>query len=343
MSASTICHGCGQRLEIPADYARTKLRCPECGVMCDVAPQDERKPPQKQIARPRAPKPAAPTASQASEDDLPIKLAPEPSPLPKAEPEIEFSDDPEDGKPYRVTAKEPQCPQCGLRLEPGATQCPGCGWDLRTGKKPKRSFEPAELSWEAGMSLHHRRILFVLGFVLGIALGVPISIASESWAGGVISWIVFAVLGAFLLGTYPRVDLARSSRGKVTLTKTWRICFVERPQIPFDVLEFQAARTGYARDVSLIDWVIAILLLPVGLILGILLGNWIVGLVLLPVGLIPAGLWWYVFIERDQHTVTLVREHGYGSDVLYRGVSEKMAKDIARALEEIGGLPYENK
>src|SRR5262249_36553071 len=311
MSASTICHGCGQRLEIPADYARTKLRCPECGVMCEVVPQETHEAPQKQVARHRAPNTVAPTAPQASEDDLPIKLAPEPSPSPKAEPEIEFSDDPEDGKPYRVTAKQPQCPQCGLRLEQGATTCLGCGWDLRTGKKPKRSYDPVELSWEAGMPLHRRRLVFALGIALGIALGVPISIASESWAGGVISWIVFVSLIAFLLGTFPRVDMSRSKRGRVSLSKTWRAFFIARPPASFDVREFQGVRTGFDRDVHFLDWFIACMLLPVGIVPGI--------------------IWWYVFIQLDQHTVVLVREHGYGSDVLYRGVSEKMAKDIARA------------
>ena len=324
MSASTICYACGKRLQIPSDYARTKLRCPECGVMCEIEPQESRKAPKMKLARPPAPKPGAPTGPQSSaEDDLPIKLAPEPAPPPRAEPEIEFSDDPDDGKPYRVTAKEPKCPQCGMRLEPAATECPGCGWDLRTGKKPKRIHEPAELAWEAGMSLYRRRLIFALGIALGVAIGVPISIASESWAGGLISWMVFVALTAFLLGTYPRVDLSRSKRGKVTLTKTWRAFFVERPTISFEVREFQAVRTGFDRDVHFLDWFIACMLLPVGIVPGI--------------------IWWYLFIQIDQHTVTLVREHGYGSDVLYRGVSEKMAKDMAQALEEIGGLPYENK
>jgi len=106
------------------------------------------------------------------------------------------------------------------------------------------------------------------------------------------------------------------------LTKTWRVCFIQRAATSFDVCVFQGVRTGYASDVDFFDWVIAFMLLPaVGL--GI--------------------VWWLIFIHRDQHTVTLVREHGYGSDVLYRGVSEDMAKDMADALEAIGGLPYENK
>jgi hypothetical protein len=183
----------------------------------------------------------------------------------------------------------------------------------------------------------------MLGLVLSIALGIPIAIASETWAGLVISWVVFIVLSAFLLGTYPRVDLSRNRRGKVALTKTWRACFLERPPISFNVLEFMAVRTGYARDVSFIDWVIVILLIPFGSLLGFLWGNLLVGVLLLPVGMVPAIVWWYIFIERDQHTVTLIREHGYASDVLYRGVSQKMANDMALALEEIGGLPHENK
>jgi hypothetical protein len=321
MTASTICHGCGQRLEIPPNYARTKLRCPECGVMCEVEPQETRKAPQKKPARPSSPKP---TESQASEDELPIKLAPEPAPPPRVESEIEFSDDPEDGKPYRVTGDiHKKCPECGRRLESKTTQCPGCGFDLATKKKAKKRYQPATLAWEAGWPYRKRLNLFVLGMSITLVLGVLLMGAEGQWGGMLLSSATFAGLSSFLLGTYPRVDLTRDQRGWVTLTKTWRACFLERSPIPFDVREFEGVRTGFDRDVHFLDWFIACMLLPVGIVPGI--------------------IWWYLFIQLDQHTVTLVKEHGYGSDVLYRGVSEKMAKDMARALEEVGGLPYENK
>jgi hypothetical protein len=36
VSASIICQGCGQPLEIPLGYTRRKLQCPGCGVMCEL-------------------------------------------------------------------------------------------------------------------------------------------------------------------------------------------------------------------------------------------------------------------------------------------------------------------
>lgn len=325
MSASTICHGCGQRLLVPADYPRAKMRCPECGVMCDVPPQArpaQTKPAKRRAAPIAAPQPAPlPPEPPVAEADLPIPLAPEPLP-PVPRPKLDFGTDEDDGKPYR-TADGPEfkCPHCSQVLEPETTHCPGCGCDLATGKKPKRVYEPAERSWEAGMPLRTRKLLFLIGVGLAIVLGVPIAIGTESWIGAVISWIIFVGLIAFLLGSYSRVDLSRTKRGKVTLTQTWRLCFFERPPTVFNFLEFQAVRTGYVSDVNFMDWIIAFLLLP---------------------SIVLAIFWWYIFIQRDQHTVTLVREHAYGSDVLYRGVSEQMAKEMARAIEEIGGLKYEN-
>src|SRR5262249_21990450 len=131
MSASTICHGCGRRLEVPAEYARSKMRCPDCGVMCEVPPPESRRLPVKQAARQSAPRPERPpTKPPVKVDDLPVPLAPEPAPPPR-EPEFDFSDDPDDGKPYGVTGEiYKKCPQCSRRLEPKTTQCPGCGCDL---------------------------------------------------------------------------------------------------------------------------------------------------------------------------------------------------------------------
>jgi hypothetical protein len=257
-----------------------------------------------------------------ADDDL-IPLAPEPAPAPPPPPPVDFGTDEDDGKPYRVSGPpEKKCPHCGKRLEPDALQCPGCGYDLQAGKKPKKVYEPAERSWEAGWPLQKRRTVFFLGLILVVPLGILIGQETESWTGMLLSWIVVAGMSAFLLGTYPRVDLARNKRGKVTLTKTWRVCFLEQKPIDFNVLDFEGVRTDYARDVSLIDWIVAV--------------------VLFVFGIVPGIIWWYIFIQRDQHTVALLREHGYASDILYRGISEDMAKAMAEDLHEIGGLRYEN-
>jgi hypothetical protein len=325
MNASTICHGCGQPLAIPAEYTRAKMRCPECGVMCDVPPPESRPAPKKKVARQAAPqsKPSAPPPPKPKipEEDLPIPLAPAVELPPTPRLELDEADDEDDGKPYHVSERlQNECPQCGMIVSPDDEQCTGCGRELQ--QKPKKVFKPADRSWEAGWPLDKRRMVFYIGMILSTISGVAVVLGAESWGGAITAWLTSAVLVSFLLGTYPRVNLSRTKRGKVTLTKTWRVCFFERAPTSFDVREFEGVRTGYASDVDFFDWVIAFILLP------------------------AAGLgiiWWLIFIHRDQHTVTLVKEHGYGSDVLYRGISQDMAHDMAYAIDEIGGLPYENK
>jgi hypothetical protein len=334
MSGATICHGCGQRLEVPADYTRARMRCPECGVMCDVPPPEAQKsspkrpaqrqaPPKSEIRNPKSEIQAEKPKPSVAEQDLPIPLAPEPPPAPPLPPlEEDIGTDEDDGKPYRVAGpKGRKCPDCSAFMRPEERQCPRCGFDLATGKKPAKSFTPVERVWEAGWSLRKRRNFFVLGLLLVTPIGFVIAYETEAWSGYIGSLVFFAGMTAFLLGTYARIDLARNKRGKITMTKTWRILFVQRPPIEFDVREFEGVRTGLARDVHMLDWLIAGMLLPAGLFPGI--------------------LWWYFFIQVDSHYVALLKEHGYPSDVLYQGISETVAKDMATTLRDVAGLPYE--
>jgi len=39
------------------------------------------------------------------------------------------------------------------------------------------------------------------------------------------------VLLAFVLGTFDRIELTQNERGKLRLTRTWRVCFAERQPV----------------------------------------------------------------------------------------------------------------
>src|SRR5260370_29275439 len=114
MSLSVICHSCGHRIALAEDFSRRKVRCPECGVMCEVteaarsstprtAKRKEEAPPQdaEELARqlwsePEPPKkkerppakPAHPELDEpASNDEAPLRLrepavTPRPSTVP---------------------------------------------------------------------------------------------------------------------------------------------------------------------------------------------------------------------------------------------------------------------
>ena len=44
MSATLICNGCGTKVQVPDGHTKLKLRCPECGVLCEVPEAAQGKP-----------------------------------------------------------------------------------------------------------------------------------------------------------------------------------------------------------------------------------------------------------------------------------------------------------
>ncbi len=115
MSFAIVCHGCGVPLNIPDDYPRNKMQCPECGVMCQVPPR----PTAKKKAEPKKPAEDAPRFED-DEPAAPVRSAPPP--------------------PMTTIVKEPApvakglvtCPHCGemvrapSRKRGQAGKCPVC-------------------------------------------------------------------------------------------------------------------------------------------------------------------------------------------------------------------------
>ena len=131
MSVSIICHGCGKRFPVGDDYARNKIRCPDCGVICAV-PSSAGK---GAAAKPRPAEAAAPPAPPPQAFDPPSSPRPpepgpaRPAPVPK--------------KSVVVT-----CDNCGERMrvakrpeEPA--RCPVCGDEIRRGTPRGRHAEAA--------------------------------------------------------------------------------------------------------------------------------------------------------------------------------------------------------
>jgi hypothetical protein len=314
MSASTICHGCGLPLHVPEDYARSKMRCPECGVMCEVPPPEARKPVERKAAGR-----AAPARKRPRERRRPDP-APEP-PIPAAPPPPEPADDPDDGLPYRMAAGAMQkCPECGKELPANAATCPACAAKDRAVEKPPKVYAPVEYHWEAGWSLHKRVIAFIACQAV-VLPGLVYTVAQTGeWWGSFTIWFFFTAVLAFVAGTYDRVDLERSRRGRVKLSKHWRVLFFPGRTTRYDVLEFEGIRTGMARDVDFSDWIIMFLFLPAGVF--------------------PGVLWWYYFIHKDQYTVFLTKEHGYAAETLYQGLSQEHAQEVAHTVSEVAQLPF---
>jgi hypothetical protein len=138
-------------------------------------------------------------------------------------------------------------------------------------------------------------------------------------AGFLGSWLLFSFLLAFILGTYERVDVQRSRRGHVTISKVWRFCFYSKPYA-IEWRDYEGIVTGcsYSGD----------------------LWSWIAVLSLVPFGIIPGVLFWYYFIHRETFFVALCKDHGYPEMPLLRSPNEQRIKDVAGVVRQVTELPF---
>jgi hypothetical protein len=226
----------------------------------------------------------------------------------------------DDDLPYQVAGgPDRKCPSCTLVVTEAATHCERCGADLVTGKKPPKTYEPLERRWEAGLPLGRRLRIFLLAQAVFILEGLLGAWLLGSPAVFLAPWLIFTVLLTVLLGTYDRIDVTRDERGRVVLTKTWRICFREREPVRIRLREYEGVTIGQKHDVDFWDW------------LGV--ACW------LPFGVVPAIVWWFYAFNQSSFYVALTREHGYAATVLYQGWNEEQAKEIAKVMCDVGELP----
>lgn len=245
------------------------------------------------------------------------------APRPKATKEIPLGPTGSDDAPYAVVGgDERKCPGCGKALAPEAKTCAVCGCDLQTGKKPVKTYPIVERHWQAGLPYPTRLRLFWAGQVLAVLPGL----LGAVWGGYLItfflSWTLFTGLMAFLLGTYDRLDLLRNKKGRVFLTKTWRVCFLWDYPAKIAVAEHEGLATRGTCEPDGWDWAILIILLVAGGVPGI--------------------VWWYVSMNRVTYQVALTKDHGYPAVLLYRGWDESLMKDIAQTIHEVAELPYQS-
>jgi len=152
MGVSFLCQGCGTRTAVPEDYARKKMQCPACGVMCEV-PAAGKKAPEAPRSR-RASEPPSPRDPvENKREEVPVP-APGPAPVAAAPP----ADRPKAG-PAIVP-----CPQCRqpvqvpAELEGHQVRCRRCGvvvaepeaWDVTGGRVPG---PPAPVADDTGPGL----------------------------------------------------------------------------------------------------------------------------------------------------------------------------------------------
>jgi hypothetical protein len=237
------------------------------------------------------------------------------------EPSAEDSED--DSRPYVLDGgNDVSCPKCTMQLPPGSVFCTRCGYDFRRKKKAVKTYQPLARAWETNFSLARRRSIYVVVQVLGLALGLTFNLLSNEpdWMAFVGSTLLFAAMTAFLLGTFDRIELRRDQKGRVTVTKLRRYCFILAPEKRIEIRGFEGVVTGRTSEVS--GW------------------EWIVFAILLLSGIIPGLVWWYYVIHKITFQVALAQDHGHVAEIVYRGWNEEQMHDIQRVLCDASGLRH---
>ena len=347
MALSVICHSCGSRIALADDFSRRKVRCPECGVMCEVTEAASSSPPRpSRREKETTPQDAEELARQLWSEPEPPKQEHPPSKPARPEPDrpaatdeaaygleepaatprhafVTWTEEDEDSSGYDVSGGLPiTCSQCHRELAADAAVCVGCGLELKTGKKKAAlRFEPFQRYWEPWLSYESRLNLFLAAALISLVMSVVGAVLAESWYITLLPWLGFVAMVAFLLGTFNRVDLARDRRGNARLTQTWRVFFIARPTQTIDLRDYDGVVTGRSLDAGFYEWVLFFILLAYLVV--------------------PGVLWWYHIIHKPKFHAALARSHGYPEITLYRGNSQEQAEEIAVALRDAAHLRYD--
>jgi hypothetical protein len=149
-----------------------------------------------------------------------------------------------------------------------------------------------------------------------VALGV---IIEGSFFPFFVPWVFFSVLLAFLAGTYERTDLVRTERGRVSMEKVWRVCFIARPAEKIQPHRYLGVRTSATYQITIMD-------IALFLFLGLFF-------------CFPAFIFWALVLRKPAYYVHLTDEYGHAAVRVYTGRSDEQMHDISDTLHEVTGLP----
>jgi hypothetical protein len=253
-----------------------------------------------------------------SPTDRPPDVAP---PEPGAETLLKGTTE-DDGNPYTVVGGKPipRCPECDARLPTeDAPSCDKCGWNRAAGRKVRKTYSPIYRTWEAGWSLHHRQIAFAACQILNIGTAAFIYAVDHAAVTSTVGFLFMTLCQAFVLGTFDRLELMRSTKGKVMLTQQWRVAFWPLQPKTLRWRECEEIRVLHA-ETGCLEWVI---------FFG-LLGSTLIG-----------GLLWYWYVIRPGMVKTaLCKDLGDPVMPLYLGTNADRAEEIAKTVSDATGLNW---
>ncbi len=246
------------------------------------------------------------------------------------------NDDEDNSDPYAL-AREPDprepCPRCTKMVPEDAVVCHHCGFDRHTGATLERVWEKVDREWEAGLGFRLRLGIFLSLQAMFLALMLMNGLEDSSLAAWIATWTFATAAGAFVTGTYGRINLHRSTKGKLKLTKTWRFCFLPLKTEAIRWQEYLSIALAQSLDsFDFWDWLVFVIVIPEYVVHAFLLP-----LILMPLYFLPLVLWWLFVIRPEKFEVAL-RNDTDTPLLLYRGQSEDMARDIADTLRGVTDL-----
>ncbi len=367
MAAELSCTNCGGAVKVAAGHGRAKIRCEHCGYYTGVPAElrDLAEPDPDDTPVPTTHK--LPTKAQRTDRKAPV---PTPSgPVVRVMPQIDPNDhratfevdnhngpkllegttDEDDDLPYSVPGDGLiACTNCMGKLPPDAKVCAHCGINLRTGKKPKRSYEPIDKSWESVATLSLRIKVFAGIQLMNLLMLTLIGLSGFNLAA-VMFVLANVALQAFILGSYDRFELRRTAKGAATMTRVWRICFVPRTPAKIDWKKCHTCGIIPVHDIGIAEWAMLLILTFFGLseAAGWFMNYEITGLFgivgtifVLSVAIAPPILWYAYVMFPDSFHLALGDVYGSTDTIIFRTRDRDLAVEIAELISNSTSLLY---
>lgn len=285
---------------------------------------------------------------QADPRDFRAKFEPEFPDYPKGEPLLkgtrEESDD--EVQPYTVPGSGlKKCPECRLELPLDATLCVHCGFDLATGERAGRVFQPITAEWHEGWAPLLRIQIFV-GFQIVNLLAAVLLMATGGAKfdfSGVVTLVITQLfqtgLQAFLLGTYDTLSVKRTAKGSASMTRVRRVGFYKFP--PVKLPWKNSTMVGIAgTDVGLFPKLLCLyFFLNAGFYaLSALVSIFMIGLSAVYLG-VAIGFYWVV-LRPSRFEVNLCDVYGSTDEIAFRCENREQAEEVCGVISEATGLHY---
>jgi hypothetical protein len=351
------CSNCGQKIAIPDGHSRPKIRCGMCGYYVAVPAEmrqesqddksdseektytvnkttiDEKpKAARAKVVSASAPQSRSqenPAADQHArrakpnnnpDDHRPNFESDQPAGEYLLKGDVEERDD-DQTTPYAVPGTGlKKCPDCRGDLPLDAVLCVHCGVEFETkSKKAKREFTPLYREWESFVKFDIRMKIFIGMQIFNVMSGFFFYFVGGAFTS-LFGMLFQTALQAFLIGTFDKLIVKRTAKGKADLEKHWRVCFITFKVDKIDWKVSHGTAIVASHDISVFDWMIMVYLLFCGIVPGLL-------------------FYWFC-LKPERFEVVLCDVHGSTDFHVFKTTNRDTTDEICRTISEVTTLAY---